>query len=86
MNDPLTRNAHGIREPISLPNLYQPGFASLLKRAGLPHRRLYGPRHTGAALLFTKRVHLQFIHELLGHATRAITLDTYIPVMSGMGD
>jgi integrase len=36
--------------------------------------------------LLGKGVHPKFVQELLGHATIAITLDTYSHVMSGMGD
>jgi integrase len=31
-------------------------------------------------------VHPKFVQELLGHATIAITLDTYSHVLPGMGD
>jgi integrase len=58
----------------------------LLKRAGLPHIRFHDLRHTCATLLFGKGVHPKFVQELLGHATIAITLDTYSHVMPGMGD
>jgi hypothetical protein len=38
---------------------------------------------TGEGLI---RVHAKFVQELLGHATIAITLDTYSHVLPGMGD
>jgi integrase len=31
-------------------------------------------------------VHPKFVQELLGHATIAVTLDTYSHVLPGMGD
>jgi len=34
----------------------------------------------------SRGVHPKFVQELLGHATIAITLDTYSHVMPGMGD
>ena len=72
--------------PINPSNLRQRSFAPLLKRAGLPHIRFHDLRHTCATLLLSKGVHPKFVQELLGHATIAITLDTYSHVMPGMGD
>jgi integrase len=72
--------------PINLSNLRQRSFAPLLKKAGLPHIRFHDLRHTCATLLFGKGVHPKFVQELLGHATIAITLDTYSHVMPGMGN
>jgi integrase len=66
-------------------NLRQRSFAPLLKRAGLPHIRFHDLRHTCATLLLSKGVHPKFVQELLGHATIAITLDTYSHVLPGMG-
>ncbi len=54
--------------------------------AGLPDIRFHDLRHTCATLLLSKGVHPKFVHELLGHATIAITLDTYSHVIPGMGD
>ena len=42
--------------------------------------------HTCATLLLSRGVHPKFVQELLGHATIAITLDTYSHVMPSMGD
>jgi integrase len=72
--------------PINPSNLRQRSFAPLLKKAGLPHIRFHDLRHTCATLLLSKGVHPKFVQELLGHATIAITLDTYSHVMPGMGD
>lgn len=72
--------------PINPSNLRQRNFAPLLKKAGLPHIRFHDLRHTCATLLLSKGVHPKFVQELLGHATIAITLDTYSHVMPGMGD
>jgi integrase len=72
--------------PINPSNLRQRSLAPLLRKAGLPHIRFHDLRHTCATLLFGKGVHPKFVQELLGHATIAITLDTYSHVMPGMGD
>jgi integrase len=72
--------------PINPSNLRQRSFASLLKRSGLPHMRFHDLRHTCATLLLSRGVHPKFVQELLGHATIAITLDTYSHVMPSMGD
>ena len=72
--------------PINPSNLRQRSFAPLLKRAGLPHMRFHDLRHTCAPLLLSRGVHPKFVQELLGHATIAITLDTYSHMMSSMGD
>jgi integrase len=72
--------------PINPSNLRQRSFAPLLERAGLPHMRFHDLRHTCATLLLSRGVHPKFVQELLGHATIAITLDTYSHVMPSMGD
>ncbi len=36
--------------------------------------------------MFQKNVHPEFVRELLGHASIAITLDTYFHMLPGMGD
>ena len=72
--------------PINPSNLRQRSFAQLLLRAGLPHMRFHDLRHTCATLLLSRGVHPKFVQELLGHATIAITLDTYSHVMPSMGD
>jgi integrase len=72
--------------PINPSNLRQRSFASLLKRAGLPHMRFHDLRHTCATLLLSRGVHPKLVQELLDHATIAITLDTYSHVMPSIGD
>ncbi len=72
-------------------NLRQRSFASLLKRAfdedsDAARITFQDLRHTCASLLFQRNVHPKFVQELLGHATIAITLDTYSHVIRGMGD
>jgi len=66
-------------------NLTARSFKPLLERAGLPRTvRLHDLRHTCATLLLGKRVHPKIVQELLGHATIAITLDTYSHVLPNM--
>jgi integrase len=59
-------------------------FKPLLKRAALPQIRFHDLRHTCAALLLTKNVNPKVVSEMLGHATKAITLDTYSHVLPNM--
>ena len=56
----------------------------LLKRAGLPRVRFHDLRHTCATLLLSKNVNPKVVSEMLGHATIAITLDTYSHVLPTM--
>ena len=48
--------------------------------------RFHDLRHTCATLLLTRGIHPKFVQELLGHATIAVTQDTYSNVMPSMGD
>jgi integrase len=48
--------------------------------------RLHDLRHNCATLLLSRGVSPKFVQELLGHATIAITLDTYSHVLPSMGD
>ena len=66
-------------------NLLQRSFAPLLKRAGLPPITFHDLHHICASLLFQRNVHPKFVQELLGHASVAITLDTYSHMLLGMG-
>jgi integrase len=58
---------------------------TLLKRARLPQIRFQDLRHTCATLLLSRNVHPKYVQELLGHASIAITLDTYSHAIPGMG-
>jgi integrase len=66
-------------------NLRQRSFAPLLESAGLPQITFHDLRHTCASLLFQKNIYPKFVQELLGHASVAITLDTYSHMLPGMG-
>ena len=61
-------------------------FKPLLKRAGLPQARFHDLRHTCATLLLSKNVNPKVVSEMLGHASIAITLDTYSHVLPDMQD
>jgi len=67
-------------------NLTGRSFKPILKGAGLPDIRLHDLRHTCATLMLCEGVHVKLVQELLGHATIAITLDTYSHLLPGMGD
>src|SRR5665647_780991 len=59
-------------------------FRSAVKRSRLPEIRLHDLRHTHATLALRAGIHPKVVSERLGHATIAITLDTYshaIPAM-----
>ena len=75
-----------IGTPLNRHNLCRRSFKPLLKKAGLPDVRFHDLRHTCATLLLTKDVHPKIVQELLGHATIAVTLDTYSHVLPSMGD
>ena len=59
-------------------------FKPLLKRAKLPQIRFHDLRHTCATLLLSKNVNPKVVSEMLGHASIAITLDTYSHVLPNM--
>jgi integrase len=59
-------------------------FKPLLKRAGLPQIRFHDLRHTCATLLLGANVNPKIVSEMLGHASIAITLDTYSHVLPNM--
>jgi integrase len=61
-------------------------FKPLLKRAGLPQIRFHDLRHTCATLLLGRNVNPKIVSEMLGHASIAITLDTYSHVLPTMQD
>ncbi len=72
--------------PIQPENLVKRSFKPLLKKAGLPEIRFHDLRHTCATLLLGRGVHPKIVQELLGHATIAMTLDTYSHYLPSMGD
>lgn len=65
-------------------NLVRRSYKPLLKRAGVPMRRFHDLRHTHATLMLLQGEHPKVVQERMGHATIAMTLDTYSHVMPGM--
>ena len=65
-------------------NLRRRSLAPLLQRAGLPAITFHQLRHTAATILLLKNVNPKVVSEMLGHATIAITLDTYSHVLPNM--
>ena len=59
-------------------------FVRQAKRAGLPPIRLHDLRHSVASILLTRGVHPKVVSEMLGHATIALTLDTYSHVIPSL--
>src|SRR5215218_8514014 len=76
----------GVGTPVNPENLVKRSFKPLLKKAGLPEIRFHDLRHTCATLLLGRGVHPKLVQELLGHATIAMTLDTYSHYLPSMGD
>jgi integrase len=72
--------------PLNPENLVKRSFKPLLERTGLPKIRFHDLRHTCATLLLSRGVHPKIVQELLGHATIAMTLDTYSHYVPSMGD
>jgi len=66
------------------PMQFSDRFDRLVKAAGVPRLSFHGLRHTHATLALQAGVHPKVVSERLGHASIAITLDTYshaIPAM-----
>lgn len=76
--------ANEVGRPLSRANLVGRSFLPLLRRAGLPRIRFHDLRHTAATLLLGRGVHPRIAADMLGHATVAVTLDTYSHVTPTM--
>ena len=70
--------------PLNPENLVKRSFKPLLEWAGLPEIRFHDLRHTCATLLLGRGMHPKLVQELLGHATIAMTLDTYSHFLPSM--
>ncbi len=66
------------------PDKLSSALAALVRRAGFTGLRLHDLRHTHATQLLKEGVHPKVVSERLGHATVAITLDTYSHVLPGI--
>jgi integrase len=71
-------------QPLKRRNVTNCKFRSLRKRAGLAAIRFHDLRHTCATLLLGRNVNPKIVSEMLGHASIAITLDTYSHVLPNM--
>ena len=60
-----------------LPDTVSHAWEKLVRKAGLQGIRMHDARHTHASLMLAQGVHPKVVSERLGHATIAITLDTY---------
>jgi integrase len=78
--------ASEVGEPLNRRYITTHRLKPLLKHAGLPQIRFHDLRHTCATLLLSKNVNPKVVSEMLGHATIAITLDTYSHVVPDMQD
>jgi integrase len=78
--------ATSVGTPLNPENLVKRSFKPLLSKAALPEIRFHDLRHTCATLLLGRAVHPKIVQELLGHATIAMTLDTYSHYLPSMGD
>jgi len=59
-------------------------FVRQARRAGLPPIRLHDLRHSVASILLARGVHPKVVSDMLGHATIALTLDTYSHVIPSL--
>jgi integrase len=59
-------------------------FVRQARRVGLPQIRLHDLRHSVASILLAQGVHPKVVSEQLGHATIALTLDTYSHVIPSL--
>jgi integrase len=73
-----------IGTPLEPGNVLRRSFRPLLVRAGLPRIRIHDLRHTAATIMLGEGAHPKVAADMLGHATVAITLDTYSHVTETM--
>ena len=67
-----------------LPDSVSHAWCNLARRTGLKGIRLHDARHTHASLMLKQGIHPKIVQERLGHATIAITLDTYSHIVPGL--
>jgi integrase len=66
------------------PERFSKEFDRMVERLEMPRVRLHDLRHTWATLALQAGVPLKVVSERLGHATTAVTADTYSHVAPGM--
>lgn len=67
-----------------LPNTVTHAWIKLVRRSGLKSIRLHDARHTHASIMLKQGIHPKIVQERLGHASIAVTLDTYSHVAPGL--
>jgi hypothetical protein len=66
------------------PERFSKWFEQLARAAGLPRIRLHDVRHSYATAALAAGIPAKVVSERLGHATIAITMDTYSHVLPGL--
>ena len=66
------------------PNTVTRAWSNLAKKCGVKASRFHDARHSHASLMLKQGVHPKVVQERLGHATIAVTLDTYSHVAPGL--
>lgn len=66
------------------PQTFSKSFVREAEKADLPRIRLHDLRHTWASLALQANISTKIVSQRLGHASIAITLDTYSHVLPGM--
>jgi integrase len=66
------------------PNTITRAWQTAATKAGVKVIRLHDARHSHASLMLKQGIHPKIVQERLGHATIAITLDTYSHVAPGL--
>lgn len=75
---------NNLGQPTEKSNLLRRSFWPLLEKAGLPHMKFHGLRHSAATLLLQANVNPKIVAEMLGHSSVALTLDCYSHVVGNM--
>jgi integrase len=57
------------------PRVENEAWHALLKRADVPDARLHDARHTTVDLLLQARVPIEVVQDIVGHSTRAMTME-----------
>jgi integrase len=68
---------NSLGRPLEPNNVKRGSFIPMKKAAGVPDIRFHDLRHTAATSLLQKNVNPKKVQEMLGHASIAITLNTY---------
>lgn len=66
------------------PNTVTRAWINLAIKAGIKRIRFHDARHTHASLMLKQGIHPKIVQERLGHASIAMTLDTYSHVAPGL--